>query len=294
MTAQNKPKIEEKVENVIPGVEVEAQDEIDQIMNEIEELQQEMNASGAPVSAPEEISVAAPVQVHSTSPPPANVAPVKVKEEEARLSAIADLEKEILREFSGGGDEPWLEETLAELKSEPSATGAGILDKVPDPSFPEVSESIEESDHEMQATETQATEAQEADVSELSEVEDALLNKILEPLGEEKVSSQENHDSDFADQLEVELAAEQEAVEKIIQEGRKASNHPTSASENSLTSPSSLAMTVQGRLNLRLNYGSDGEQHVLISFSEQIVQIQLANGTEFRVPIGSNSTSKKK
>jgi len=158
MIAQDSPNTESEPLVSASEIEVEDQDEIEQIMSEIEELQQEMGSLAPPVksAAPAPAAVSASAAVTPPAPPvsasgnsAATSLPVAPKETPASSAATSpasqpeiqpapgkisedELEKEILKEFSGAGDEPWLEETLAHLKSDPAEQGKGILDAVPE------------------------------------------------------------------------------------------------------------------------------------------------------------------
>lgn len=46
-----------------------------------------------------------------------------------------------------------------------------------------------------------------------------------------------------------------------------------------------LTMTLQGSMKLKLNYDFDG-QTVAIWFSDGCLKVELANGTEFKIPVG--------
>jgi len=158
MIAQDSPNTESEPLVSASEIEVEDQDEIEQIMSEIEELQQEMGSLAPPVksAAPAPAAVSASAAVTPPAPPvsasgnsAATSLPVAPKDTPAPSAATSpasqpeiqpapgkisedELEKEILKEFSGAGDEPWLEETLAHLKSDPAEQGKGILDAVPE------------------------------------------------------------------------------------------------------------------------------------------------------------------
>jgi len=150
----------------------ENQDEIDKIMSEIEELQQEMSAvadpkpaaaaAPAPTPAPPAAAAVAPTPTPAPAPTPASaevseeplletseeasqeisqaeieeiMAEATEGEPEGGSPTAQELEQGILKEFSGEGEEPWLEETLANLKPEAeSTTGEGLLD-VPSEEF---------------------------------------------------------------------------------------------------------------------------------------------------------------
>jgi peptidoglycan hydrolase CwlO-like protein len=234
---------------------MESQDEIEQIMNEIEELQQEMNSAAMPKTT-QSSPPAHPQSASSTVSGQASEIKADLEPElTSQAAGISDSEvdQDILKDFSGDGDEPWLEETLATLKDSKSEGGGGMLGD---------------------------------------------LNTSNEP---------------SQDELEKELAAEREAVEKMIQEESEAAaqvekevrtDPPAQRSRSqspsdglSMSSPSqeagqgqgqvlgsSLGLSIEGQMTLKLNYASNSRQ-MTIQFSHQFIVIQLADGTEVKLPI---------
>ena len=53
----------------------------------------------------------------------------------------------------------------------------------------------------------------------------------------------------------------------------------------------SLTMTLKGNMTLKLNYECAG-QSVTVSFSEDALKIQMADGAEFKIPVHKNSQFK--
>ena len=53
----------------------------------------------------------------------------------------------------------------------------------------------------------------------------------------------------------------------------------------------SLTMTLKGNMTLKLNYECAG-QSVTVSFSEDALKIQMADGAEFKIPVHKNSQIK--
>jgi hypothetical protein len=131
---------ENKANATAAEVEAETQDEIEQIMSEIEELQQEMSAATAvatdaspkapqaavaPPPAPPAQSSLTPPAPKAPPPKPKLVpSPEPVAQEVEAVAAqeipaheVSEVEEaeSILKEFSGEGEEPWLEETMANL-----------------------------------------------------------------------------------------------------------------------------------------------------------------------------------
>jgi hypothetical protein len=103
------------------ATETDTQDDIDKIMSEIEELQQEMDAvtpeskSPSPILSEDVVKgIAAGLQASKAMAP----VPEKEADPSSLDASLNEDEKDILKEFSGEGEEPWLEETLAHLKGE--------------------------------------------------------------------------------------------------------------------------------------------------------------------------------
>jgi hypothetical protein len=209
---------------MVAAVEAETQDEIDQIMSEIEELQQEMNAATQASSTPVAPEVLPPSATSTVpSPPPGSAAP----SEEAQLmlnpeaelgvsdqSSLDAVEKDILKEFEGDGEEPWLEETMANLKTAPE----------------KVDQDLPPENHEAEV-------------------------QGIEDLG--------------PDQFSQEMSVEEEVQQMIESED--------------LSEDGSLAMSVSGKLSLKLNHPKSG-QSLLIQFGADSVLVRLSNGVEFKAP----------
>ncbi|MDR3608711.1 MAG: hypothetical protein P4M08_15210 [Oligoflexia bacterium] len=59
------------------------------------------------------------------------------------------------------------------------------------------------------------------------------------------------------------------------------------------SSPGTLSMTLSGSMTLKLKYEFDG-QEVTVGFADQFLQIALADGTEFKIPVGSRASETRK
>ncbi len=53
------------------------------------------------------------------------------------------------------------------------------------------------------------------------------------------------------------------------------------------SSDGTMTMSLQGSMTLKLKYEVDG-QEVTVSFQENVLRVQLADGTEFKIPVRSN------
>jgi hypothetical protein len=227
-------------------------DDIAQIMNEIEELQQEMNASleqkpqlvavsTPPASAQPAVPQSEPTPAASEDaatdttnlhlvPPPAE--PEETATSEASENPVPVEEDSILKEFSAGAaaeGEPSLEASMAELKDDSVSTGRSLLD---DPVEQEVTKS-EESD----------TEVSETTSEELSEEEKAVEKEVEQLMQDSQLSS-----SDDLDEI------------------------------------SELTMSVKGKMGFRFEY-NDRKESLTLKFSSGELLIVLANGSEFKIPI---------
>jgi hypothetical protein len=241
----------------------ENQDEIDQIMSEIEQLQKEMNqvtpkpTGGAPGANASEAKTANKPNL-SVVPTPSE-SDVQEQEPDLGLSAAPESseteEEGILKEFSGHGDEPWLEETLAQLKTDPEEnTGKGLLNEA----SPETSEE-ELVSHAKQKAQTPDELAIEQEI-------------------QQAIAAGQTEDEEA---IEAEMAEEIEELETLEESSLDDSDSSSASSE-----PGSLSMTLQGKMTLQLNYPTGG-QSIRLKFSPSTIQIQFADGTELKIPVRS-------
>lgn len=211
------------------GASMDAKDDIDQIMNEIEQLQQEID-TGAPAVA---------------QAPTLSVVPQATDVEE---QVEVQPEEDALSEFRAAvGEESSLEETLSELKDEGQG-GSGLLDEVQ-----ALHEQVETESHEAQFD--SMTGAQEA-----------------------------------ADEI-TSVARNNQEVEHIASFGTPQANYETPKQETFMEKPTgsdssegSLTMTLTGNMSLKLRYEFEG-QEVTVGFVDNFLQVTLADGTEFKVPV---------
>ena len=269
----------------------DTQDEIEQIMSEIEQLQQEIDSTdvaaapavkpAAKFAAPAPRAVAsAPTTVAAkpvaTAPAklvaarPAPVAVAKAPETEIEIPVEEEIEPEpesnsesepleTLADLgfgigTGGGSDSSLEDTLGDLKEEPSS-GNGALDVVNETD----EEQILEEESPVAAAIAAAAREEE---SELAPTE------VEEPVDEQNVS-----DEDFA-------SAEAETEEEIM-------NHrnPQAPIQTPPAEEGTLTMTLKGNMTLKLQYDCEG-QMVTVGFADGALKIALADGTEFKIPVG--------
>jgi hypothetical protein len=93
---------------------------------------------------------------------------------------------------------------------------------------------------------------------------------------ESKEESKDDYDADELEQeLEKELAEQEEA--KVI----------PYRSNNQSSEDGALTLTLKGDINLKLRYESGG-QDVSVSFSDGFLHVELADGSEFKIPVGSS------
>jgi hypothetical protein len=183
-----------------------ADDEIEQIMSEIEELQQEMGEGTAPEAA-------------------ADPAPQEAGD--------------ILDEFrAGGGSETSMEETLGSLQEEEgNPSGPNLID--------------------------QALEASQEEETAVAEAE----AEAEAPADEEPVAEEEEHSQG-----------------EVIPMSPRHAQKNTPAADSPSTEQGSLTLTLSGNMTLSLNYECDG-QSVTLGFHDHCLIIQLADGSEFKIPV---------
>ncbi len=90
-------------------------------------------------------------------------------------------------------------------------------------------------------------------------------------------------------------------IQDMSQEDEQATAEPPLsivAAEKSYAAPSStrgdqsLTMELQGVVNLKVNFSSGGRSIELVC-SEEALVCRMADGTEFRIPIGASASKKK-
>jgi hypothetical protein len=288
MIAENKAKADLK-QDQMAAVEAETQDEIDQIMSEIEELQQEMNAAAAPklksqvpttpTPAVAPASVAPPVKLQVVEPTPetleleakleaelaaeiepsATIEPqteailaeaiepdLGIQAEEPISAAQIEQEQSLLKEFTGEGEEPWLEETLAHLKQEPELTEQELA--------------VEQEVQEM----IQAEQTQEAETG---------VDDLIESMHEAETKN-ETESMNITEAMD-----ETESIHEPAPRGETGS------------AGGSLSMSVTGNMTIQLNYQPTGHS-VSVGFSSDWIHLKLADGTELKIPLKKKSGKK--
>jgi len=247
MSVQKKPK-SSVVANIVEQVEAGAQEELEKIMSDIEELQQGLGdeatpepavvAQGASASLPEpepeveaapEVSseTAVPVEVEAPVATPVATAAVAANtegtveepssDEEEVVTADEDILKEFQQAASAGDDDGGMEEMLSDLKDD-SPSGPNLID---------------------QTLEAEAAAAVQEEPAALSP------------------APTQEHSQDY----------------------------PGETMANTSRNDGSLTLTLAGNMTLKLKYEFDG-QEVTVSFADGSLKVQLADGTEFKVPVG--------
>lgn len=196
-------------------------------------------------------------QVEAEAPAaPSRPKPTLVKSEGPRVeTSIVDTDP--LEEFrASGGGEPSLEDTLADLRDD-GASGGGVLGALDEETEPEMGDlSSPDIDREdaLARAEREVEEAFEDDGD--AELDSRQLEEIHEEEIENSISTSED------DQM--------------------------SHDEDKKTGDGSLSMTLRGNMTLKLQYEIEG-QAITIGFTGDAMRVQLADGTEFKIPIRRNS-----
>ncbi len=119
--------------------------------------------------------------------------------------------------------------------------------------------------------------------------------KSIIPEVHDMVSSQESHESHESDLTE--KVEEQDILKEFEQSGDPVHFEPVAAEVEEMSDmdntheESSLSMSIQGHLTLNLNYGHTG-QFISLEFTSEMIRIQLADGTEFKIPNRQRATKK--
>jgi hypothetical protein len=85
----------------------------------------------------------------------------------------------------------------------------------------------------------------------------------------------------------------QENVVKFPQAAQPLHNTQSNSADEQSAQAGSLKMTLSGSMTLKLSYEYEG-QEVSIGFADQYLQISLADGTEFKIPVGSRTAQARK
>ena len=240
----------------------EATDEIAEIMNEIQSLQQSMAQAQAP---------RAPVAAVAAAPAPI---------------PAAEADSGLLEEFEPTAGEASMEETLGGLTPEKEESKG-----------PSLLEEALAADEEAQVKEAHtALEDHHNEVESLIEAEMA-AEAGRAVAGNSDVQYDESTEAalDALDGVSPMDAAGDEPFEEEfsppVRSSRKAPSKPSPVSEVE-SSPSAggasdgaLTMTLTGNMTLRLKYEFGG-QEVSVKFEDHFLQLTLADGTEFKVPVG--------
>ncbi|MCM2279526.1 MAG: hypothetical protein NDJ89_15730 [Oligoflexia bacterium] len=172
---------------------------------------------------------------------------------------------------------------------------------------------IEELQQEMTSPKAQAAAPPSEESPETSAVEEDLLSEFRasggqdagmeETLGDLKDESgtggglldQETPEASAAEEAPEESLEEpvEEPIEEPVEEVQPLRSKPMTIHPSACASPEkdesteegTLTMTLTGNMTLRLKYEFEG-QEVTVGFQDGSLRVQLADGTEFKVPVG--------
>lgn len=263
-------------------------DEIDQILNEVEVLRKELDASGPSFfNTPEtpELESAPPATTLVVATPVSTPAPV------ATPVATTAL----------GG--PSLEEIMD------SNSQSGVLSAAAQAEVREVAEAADELMKEFHSALEQGNEnSDESGSTDNPGMEDTLAglkpDTSVKTLLDDVEADEQSSDSPAAEIPEFDRATYTESNVIALHDKVVASQHrPQAATIPSAVTPSGapatsaepgcLKMTLSGNMTLKLQYEFAG-QEVMISFIDDCLKVETHGGAEFKIPFGSASASKKK
>jgi len=245
------------------AAKAQTQDEIEEIMSEIKTLQQGL-ADAPKIKAT--LPAKQPLRAVQ-SPPPTAAAPKAAKPAPAPAPAAKALnaappvaEESVdlkMEDFRGTSDDASMEDTLGSMKDEP--TGPSLLDSAMTSPDGEVMDSEPGMDT-LMATE--------------GETQPEAVESVETPTVPE--------------------AADEDEDEKLLQEIVETVHESFGEEEESMSTKNTgmnagdgcLSMTVTGNMTLKLKYDFNG-QEVTIGFDDQALKVQLADGTEFKIPVRS-------
>lgn len=198
-----------------------------------------------------------------------NPAPAKARVAAVETPAEAVEEEESstgegpssIAEFQAGSGEVSMEETLSNLKDdEPS--GPNLIDQT------------------IQAESEAEASASDTDSDEESE----LLDQDEATALEEAIEAEEAEAEEFEEETEViENTAPPKARPRPV--------IPMRQKNVSGEASGSVAVTLSGNMTLKLSYEFEG-QEVSISFDDGALQVELSDGTEFKIPVRRNHLRK--
>jgi hypothetical protein len=249
-------------------------DEIEKIMSEIEQLQEEMSSAIAPKPKPA-AQVAAPLQSQLQANSPAHP-----------LTPPSQLDKEQVEELSAKAPKSSLPE-----KTTPGvdlSTAAGPVEMKELSSQSQVQAQVQTS---AQTSVETPAETDEPWLEETLSTLKAESNKLESPTFEEPINEDQLPEGNLIDAaLNKQPGSQSEAscMEaprlKAVSSQLETDDEAGIIDRNSLTQMSTLAMSIEGSMSIRLNFGNDG-QCLLVTFRDQLVQIQLPDGFELKIPV---------
>lgn len=129
---------------------------------------------------------------------------------------------------------------------------------------------------------TTAGEGLEDTLANLKDDEESSGNGLLD----QAVNSSED-DPESEEEDDVEEFEPQEELD--IQDEISDAHEKWESSED--TSDGALSMTLTGKMKLKLRYNFQG-QDIMVSFTDHALKVELADGTEFKIPLGKGKRQK--
>jgi hypothetical protein len=285
------------------------QNDIDQILKEVEELRNELNSETQSVNT-QVVSeaIAAALKNPTDSPVQASTDASALKPTLAQATEIAnELAGELAKELASitqsttqsstetAPSSPAVSEvssavtTIPETISAPTTamaedTGAADPETISDDLMKEFHASLESDGSHSES------ESMESTLAELRE--DPTVRTLLDQTLDDQARRQTDRENFSAtSEAPAEPVVKEPAVMKKvetlpnIESSREQNDHQDSASP-------SLTMSLTGSMTLRLKYEFAG-QEVIVGFTDEFLKVELADGTEFKIPVGRQKTLRR-
>ncbi len=263
---------------VVEDLDSETQDEIDQIMSEIEELQQEMNAADPSISAGETALEKSEVLESAAAAP--SLEEATLGDQTLGLGELPDLDEALGLEELPLVDEALGSDKLLPAEPSPVLQSASVRAALPvapvaKTAIPSVKGLLPVAPVAVKAVAPSVPEAEEEILEEFTgETDEPWLEETLAHLkaglrdGNREIPEQKS----LLDELVMDEAPPLETPPKSNQKIQEVGEGGV------------LAMTVKGNMTFRLNYGEKGDQSISVTFNSKFIHILLEDGTEVKIP----------
>jgi hypothetical protein len=234
----------------------EATDEITEIMNEIQSLQQSMAQAQAP-RAP--VAAVAPAPVPTPAP---------------------EADSGLLEEFHASPGEPSMEETLGSMKDE--TPSASLLEEAL--ATDEVAQ-VKDGTDRLQSHSDEVESLIEAEMAAEAgrAVAEASFDESTEAALDALDDVHQQEEEEFAPP--VRSSRRPPASTPPPRAAAPAPEHDVEESAPAAATDGTMTMVLTGNMTLKLKYEFGG-QEVSVKFGDQFLQLTLADGTEFKIPVG--------